>query len=163
MTVPGEATSYAVHRRRLALALALVVGVAGAVWWGLHPPRTDAAYRSRTVETIEGLRSQVATAELWLTAVESGRSPVTSASVGLEEAETDATSLRSTFSSWQPPGPRTRQLRTEVTGLADQVVAALGEIRVAAHDGRWQQATELAPRLRRLDRRLERLEQEAQP
>jgi hypothetical protein len=145
--------------RRLG-ATALLFVVAASVWWGVHPPRSTEAYRDRSLSTVETLQSQVATTRLWLRQVADDRVLRTTAAVALEETETDASSQSSTYSAWQPPDSASSRVRSEVTPLADEVVSALGDVRIAAHAGRWSEAVSEAGKLTGLLHRLDRLASE---
>lgn len=144
--------------RRLAAAALLLTVVGGSVWWGIHPPRTAASYQTRTTMTLETLSSQVASTRVWLRAVADDRVLATTAAVAVEEAETDASSQTSTYAAWQPPDHASQQLRARVTALGDEVVTALGEVRIAARGGRWSDAVAMRGRLSKLEHRLSQLQ-----
>ena len=143
--------------RRLGATGLLLLVVAVSVWWGIHPPRSPGAYRDRSLSTVETLQSQVATTRLWLREVADDRVLRTTAAVALQEAETDASSQSSTYAAWQPPDRASSRVRSDVTSLADEVVTALGEARIAALAGRWSEAVAGADELTGLLRRLDRL------
>jgi hypothetical protein len=144
--------------RRFGVAFLLLLVVAGSVWWGIHPPRTEEGYRTHTVMALETLSSQVASTRVWLDAVAHERVLRTTAAVAVEEAETDASSQTSTYAAWQPPDRSSEQVRARVTALGDEVVTALGEVRIAAREGRWSDAVAMRGTLATLEHRLARLE-----
>ncbi len=148
---------------RLAAAWVVVLVAAACLWWGIHPPRTEEAYRSESAGTVELLRSHVGTADLWLRSFGDGRVTAPAASVALREAETDADHAASAYASYQPPSAQARELRVRVTALADRVVTELGTIRVAAEAGRWRDAVAARTTLRSLLKELRSLHRELAP
>lgn len=140
-----------------------VLVLAASLWWGLHPPRTEDAYRRESASTAELLRSDVETAKLWLEASRAGKVTSAAAEVALAETETAAGRRASSYASYQPPTPASTALRAEVTSLADQVVSMLGEVRVDARAGRWDDAYGATSDLARLSERLRDLQERVAP
>jgi hypothetical protein len=143
----------------LTLVLAAVVTVA-AVWYVVAPPRSQSAYRERAAQTAESLRSHVQTARLWADAERRGRATREAATIGFDEAETDAQATASTFSAYDPP-PGTKDLRTRVTRAATDVKDALATLRIAAHRDAWSRVPAAARPLEELATRLDGLAREA--
>lgn len=146
------------HRGRFVAACVLVLLVAGSVWWGIHPPRDPSAYREESTRTVQLLRSQVETARLWIEGVRDDRVTRTAASVALTEASTDASNQRSSYSSLDPNGTASTHTWSRVSSMADRVAAVLGDVRVAARAGRWDDVVAALPRLDRLSRSLAELQ-----
>ena len=128
-----------------------------SLWYVQTPPRTAGDYRERAGMTAELLRSQAESARLWVSAVEADRTPRQTATVGLREAEEDAVEVAAEFAGWDPPTRALRELRSELTAAADETTSALGAIRIATEDERWDELGALAQPLTRLAERLERL------
>jgi len=149
------------QRRRLFLGwVALVLTVAGSVWWGIHPPRDTEGYRGESVRTLQMLRSHVETARLWAEGVEDDRVLRTAASVGLTEASTDADMQSSHYSSLDPGDRESDRIWRKVSALADEAASALSDVRVDARVGRWHEVVAALPRLARLSDSLRELELE---
>jgi len=142
-----------------ALGVAVVVA---ALWYVVAPPRGVDGYRERASSTAEALRSQVQTARIWLRTVARDDTLLTSASVGLWEAEEDASAVASGFEGYDPPRGAD-ELRADLSGLADETTSALGDLRIAAHRGDWGTLPRLAEPLPRLADRLQALARRAQP
>lgn len=151
------------RRLRVTSAWVIVVILAGCVWWGIHPPRTEDSYRRESASTLELLRSDVETANLWLESFDHRRVTSAAAEVALTETETDADRRASSYSSYQPPDASLTTVRADVSALADQVVTALGEIRVDVRADRWEQAVAARTDLERLSRQLTRLQRQVAP
>jgi hypothetical protein len=137
-------------RGRFVVAWVLVLVVAGCVWWGIHPPRDASAYREESTRTVQLLRSHVGTARLWIEGVDEGRLTRTAASVALVEASTDADAEATSYSSLDPGDAASTRVWSRVSSLADEVAAALAEVRVAARAGRWDDVVAVLPKLERL-------------
>lgn len=148
--------------RRSAIAWLALVVVAGSLWWGVHPPRSPEAYRQRTAMTVQMLHSQVASTRLWLQSVADDEVLRTTAAVAVDEAETGASGQSATFASWQPPDQASLRLRLRVSAVAERVVSALGDVRIAVREGRWPEAVDMDRSLARLQKRLERLQSAAE-
>lgn len=150
-------------RRRFAVAWVSVLVVAACVWWGIHPPGHESAYRHESAQTLKTLGSQVETARLWVDGLGDGSVTRPAVLVALTETDTDADTRTSSYASLEPPDPESRDVRRRVTSLADEVVAALGELRVAARAGRWHEVLAAEQDLERLGRRLGRLQRSVAP
>jgi hypothetical protein len=82
------------------------------------------------------------------------RSPARqAATVAIEETEADARATASRFGGWDPP-PELVDVHDDLTATAAELVEVLSEVRVAAHDGRWETLPEVARRLGPLADRL---------
>lgn len=145
------------------LVLAAVAAlIAASAWYLQAPPRGPEAYRERAAATAEALRSHVQTALLWAATERRGDATRRAATVGFEEAETDAVASAATFAGYDPP-PGTRELRAAVTRVADETVAALADLRIAAARGEWERIAKVTAPLGDLAERLDRLERLAAP
>lgn len=142
------------------LAFGIAALVLAALWFVHAPPRSPGAYREQAANTVEKLRSQVQSARLWVREVEAGRVLHPSATVGFQEAESDANKAVSEFEGYDPP-KRTRDLRTAVSSLGTETTTALAELRIAAHRGEWQHLRSVAAPLAGLSARLDALQQRA--
>lgn len=154
---PGSA------RARFAAAWVAVLVLGGSIWWGIHPPRTEHSYRQESAHSLQLLRSHVETARLWLDSVDAGKATSAAAEVALTETETDAERRAGSYSSYQPPDEAASKIRTRVTSLAARVVATLGEIRVDAQAGRWDEAVAAESDLERLSDQLRDLQRQVAP
>lgn len=151
------------RRRRFVYAWVLVLGLGGCVWWGIHPPRTEDAYRREAASTLQLLRSDVETANLWLTSHAEDKVTGPATEVALTETEADANARASSFSSYQPPAADLVEVRSQVLTLSDEVVSTLGVIRVDALAGRWNEAVAARTDLERLAGELRDLQRKAAP
>lgn len=136
------------------MIVAVMLAVLGSLWFGHAPPRSPSAYRRHAVQAVEYLRSQTQTARLWVGAVARDDTTRQAASVALQEAENDAVATVGRFAGWDPPAGADG-VRDTVTGLGDEVVQALGALRIAAHRGQWAKLTDLAAPLPGLADRLD--------
>lgn len=148
---PGIASRGAV--RRAVTVLAVVLLVAGGVWYGYAPPRSQTAYLHRAEQTAESLRSQARVAALWIRAVEEGRVTRQATTAALADTETDARTTGSQFAGWDPPAG-TDEVRAGLTSSADELVSVLAAARIDAHRGRWSRLPETADQLDLLADRL---------
>jgi hypothetical protein len=143
-------------------AVLLVLSVAGSVWWVQAPPRGPTAYRESTETTLRKLSSRSETARLWIEQFERGRVTESATAIALDEADRGATSALSQFESYDPPRGL-EPLRTEVAKLGNELTTALGDLRIAAHQDRWERAGEVADRLHTLTGQLKALSGKAEP
>jgi hypothetical protein len=146
--------------RRAALA-AVFGSVVWSVWYGIHPPRGEDAYRADASSTAHALYSQVRTTELWIGGVDEGDVTYPAAAVAFREAEADAGAALAAFREYDPPSQPMAGLRARVVDAGNQAVALLGDVRIAAHAGQWDQVVQLGGRLEQVHRRLSALEAEA--
>jgi hypothetical protein len=79
--------------------------------------------------------------------------------VALQEAENDAIATAGRFAGWDPPAGADG-VRDTVTALGQEVVQALGALRIAAHRGRWAELDDLAAPLPSLADRLDAVRSE---
>ncbi len=137
--------------------IVVVAGVAlvvlGALWFGHSPPRSADAYRQQAIQAIDYLRSQTQTARLWVDAVTDGDSTHQAAAVAVTEAEKDARATADRFAAYDPPLGEDR-VRHTMTGLGDDVVDALSDLRIAVHRGQWNELGGLSAHLTVLADRL---------
>ncbi len=145
---------------RATLVAFTVLALAGvSVWWLQHPPRTADDYRTRSADTVESLRSYVATARLWSGEVTDGNVTRAAASVAFEESSTGAESTAASFEAWVPPQQLNR-VRTRVSDAAADTTNALGEVHVAAEQDDWRLVARAEQPLRELESRLTRIASE---
>lgn len=147
---------------RSLVAIAIAVVVVAALWYVVAPPRDVDGYRERASLTAETLRSQVQTSRIWLRTLARDDTLRTSASVGLREAEEDASAAAASFERYDPPHG-TDPLRARLSALAGETTTVLGDIRIAAHRDEWGRLDELGEPLPALADRLEALARRAQP
>lgn len=140
----------------------LIVAVAGSLWYLQAPPRTADGYAGRAADTAASLRAQVETARIWVETVAEGRTLLTSAAVGLEEADGDAATVLADFEQLDPPAG-TAAVRESVSATGREAVNLLGGVRIAAQDGDWERVERRRDRLARMGDRLHALEREARP
>lgn len=142
----------------------LLVALAFAsLWYTQRPPRSDQEYRNRTAQTAGTLRSQVVTAQLWAEQVHADRAMTQAADVGIREAEAAAQAATSTQAAWDLPDGVRREVRTTALTLGDEVTTLVGDMRLAAHDERWDDVHRLSRDARPLARRLTEFEQAVDP
>lgn len=152
------------HPRRAALVALLLVAVAFAsLWYVQRPPRSGESYRNRTAQTAGTLRSQVVTAQLWAEQVHDDRAMTQAADVGIREAEAAAQSATSTQATWDLPDGVSPDVRVDAVALGDEVTTLVGDMRLAAHQARWDEVHELSARAPSLARRLTDFEQAVNP
>ncbi len=144
------------------LGLALGLLVVYSVWWVQAPPRGEVAYRESAQTTLEKLRSRAETARLWVDQLERDRVHGAAVEIALEEAETGAGSALSQFEGYEPP-QGLEPLRSEVSALGSEAKSALGNLRIAAHQDRWEALPHLAAPLPALSARLDELSRKAEP
>lgn len=150
-------------RARFTAAWTVVLALAASLWWGIHPPRTEDAYRRESATVSERLASHLRTASIWLDTYDAGNATAAATTVALTETETDAQRDASGLAAYQPPNRATTDLRTRVEDLAQQAVTLLGDVRIDARSGRWTAATDAAGELERLADRLMELSREVRP
>lgn len=142
------------------LSVVLAAAVLASAWHLTAPPGSAGDYRERGARSAETLLSQVRTAGLWARAEEREQVTRTAATVAFEETEHDARAAAATFASYDPPAG-TEALRRRLLAAADEAVARLGELRIAAHRGSWASVRDRSGALDDLGRRLERIAAEA--
>ena len=149
-------------RLKRAGAIAAAVATVAAIWYVEAPPRSEREYGERAVLTAELLRSQVESARLTVRAVREQRTTHALAVVLLRDTDRDATATERDFLAWNPPAGAARGVRADVATLASDVTSALGELRIAAEDGRWKRLEAFARPLPDLRERLDALARRAE-
>lgn len=137
------------------LALALLMTLSGC----MGPSWSETDYEEKVANTAEVARSAVQTARLVVEAAEEDKAPGPYTARALSDAETALDSVATHIGSVQPPGPRSKELRSRVTSLLTDCRTALSDLRIAARDGRFDQLAGLAEPLPQLAARLKRLEE----
>lgn len=145
--------------RRLLVLTTTVIVLVAAGWYLVMPPVTDSGYRHQARQTLSSLRSQLATAEIWGRQLDLDRSPLPTVQTGLDEMESDATATLDQFAAYQPTAGQ-EQIREQVTSIGDDVVAALGQLRVAARSGDRSAVVTQASDLKTLLNRVDAVDQE---
>ncbi|KUI04747.1 hypothetical protein AU188_09050 [Mycobacterium sp. IS-3022] len=133
-----------------------------AVWYGVWPPRSLSSYRQQAASTVQSWRSQLDSTRLWVGAVEQGRVTKTAAAVAFREAEADSAATLDRFRSYEPPEPVSEALglRTRVMAVGQQALSLLGNLRINANAGRWNEVTLAAPAMEDISGALQRLQTE---
>lgn len=147
---------------RIAIALVLLLVIAASLWWQIAPPRSDSGYREEAAKSAESMISHLETARLWAQGIADDEVTEQSASIGIEEAETDASSTASSFESVQPPEGQT-ELRAAYTTLASDATDLLGRLRIAARRGEWGRVPDERDDLQDVTRRFEDFVLRARP
>jgi hypothetical protein len=101
------------------------------------PARTPDDYRLKARHSAQEAQSAVATSRMAarLVAERGAFSPYVA--VVLNNAETDATSVESTFGSVQPPDRASDRLRAELSPVLNDVVDTISGMRIAARRHEW--------------------------
>jgi hypothetical protein len=120
------------RRRLLGLAVALAAVVATAC---VAPARSFDAYEGKAVASADAALSAVRTAKLTGGLAEAHKLYAPYVSVALEQAERDASSVESQFSSIQPPDAASDRLRAQLEPLLGRASAALAQLRIDARRG----------------------------
>ncbi|MGW7357231.1 hypothetical protein ACWGI0_11540 [Streptomyces sp. NPDC054802] len=134
--------------------LVLLATLAGCV----GTSRTGADYEEKVANAAEAARSSVETARLVVTAVEAGKSPAAYTSRTLSDVESAVGTVSTQLGSVQPPTEESNRLRTRITSLLTECHSTLGDLRIAARDGRTTELVALGERLPALSARLSRFE-----
>jgi hypothetical protein len=148
--------------RTAALAFAAILAIAGALAYITAPPKGLDGYRERAAATAETLGSQVETALIWAEARDAGKSTSAAALVGFEETEEDANAAASSFAGYELPDGGAG-LRSRLVALAEEVGAALAELRIAAQQERWEEIAALSAPLPGLSEELSQFEERVEP
>lgn len=133
-------------RTRFLMAI-VALGVAGSLWYGQAPPRSAAAFRQHGQQTATLLLSQTRTASLWIQERQRGRVTDLATGLALQEAESDAATTVSRFSSYDVPGSGSAALRTALMSAAEAAQTGLSQARIAARAGAWEQLPDIDRRL----------------
>lgn len=144
-------------RRGVLVPIALVFLFGGCV----GPSRTDGDFRSKTAESAQVMISLVETARLTSEAAAEGKASAPYVSVQLSEAETDAASVITAYSSVQPPSRSADRLREEALAAFDAAHGHLEKLRIAAFRAELDKLPHLAEPLAETVQRLERFEEVA--
>ncbi|WP_344393824.1 hypothetical protein [Streptomyces vastus] len=119
---------------------------------------SETDYQEKVANAAEAARSSVQTARLVVEAVDEGKALGPYTARALSDAETSLASVATQFGSVQPPTTRSTVLRSEVASLLEECRTALGDLRIAARDGHFDELTALAEPLPRLAGQLQRLQ-----
>ena len=145
--------------RRIVVAAVAALAVLTALWYGHAPPRSATGYGMQAGQTVEFLRSQVQTAQLWVETTARGDATHQAAAVGLAEAESDATATVDRFAGLDPPAG-TDDIRATVIVLGDAVTDELAAVRIAANREQWADLPRIAAALPALADRLDQVRRE---
>ena len=117
------------HRRLSAACVALIaLAVAGCA----GSARTATDYRLKARNSAKAALSAVETSTLAARLVRERRAFSTYVSVVLDSAERDVTAVESTFSSIQPPGPSSDQLRSALGNVLNDAADTISSMRIAS-------------------------------
>ncbi len=143
-----------VGRRALAAAVAaLVLGVACT-----GPVRNARDFRLKARHSAQAASSAVSTSSLAARIVLKQAAFAAYVAVVLDDAEHDATSVDSTFTSLQPPDRRSDRLREQLGGVLGDVVDAISGMRIAARRHEWDRVLRIARSLPGLQASLQSFE-----
>jgi hypothetical protein len=117
------------------LALVAAAGTLAGCTRIVGPVRTAEDYELKAASTAEAVLSGVRTAELVVDAADRDRAFASYVAVALDDAESDASGAAATFSSLQPPGPSSDQLRDELEALTADATSTLATLRITARRG----------------------------
>jgi hypothetical protein len=124
------------------------------------PARDAADYQQKAVATTEHVRSSVRTVQLAAQAASEGDAFGPYLSRVISQAEDDASSALNGFTTIQPPGEASDELRDEVEQLASDAVDVLAQARIAARRSDSEALVALLEQLRQAGDELERFGQE---
>ena len=121
-------------RRAWFLALLLVLPAA-CVSHPVGPARTMAKYEGKAATTAKSALSVVETVRLVARAAADGKAIGTYVDVVVSDAEESLDGLSGTFGSIQPPAERGDRVRDALTGMLDDALDHVAEVRIAARRG----------------------------
>lgn len=128
------------------VALVAAAGTLAGCTRIVGPVRTAEDFELKAASTADAVLSAVRTAELVVDAADRGRAFASYVAVALDDAEGDASGAAATFSSLQPPGPSSDELRDELEALTSEATDALATLRITARRGDLDQlATQTEP------------------
>jgi hypothetical protein len=130
-------------RGRVALAASALVACAGCIL----PARSFGAYEEKAAATAETVASAVQNANLAVSLADKRDAFTPYITTLLQESEDDASSAQSTFESIQPPDDASIELADALGTILDGAVDTLGELRVAARRGRFDELPGARPAL----------------
>jgi hypothetical protein len=147
-------------RRRPVRAVSFAVTLAAVVMPAcVAPARSFDAYEGKAVASADAALSAVRTAALTAGGAEGHKLFAPYVSIALEQAERDASSVASQFSSIQPPDAASDRLRAQLQPILGRASAALAQLRIdarrgdiPAYEGRARQLADVAASLDRFAR-----------
>jgi hypothetical protein len=119
---------------------------------------SETDYQEKVANAAEAARSSVQTAKLVVEAADEGKAPGAYTARTLSDSETSLASVATQIGSVQPPTAKSTALRGEVTSLLDECRTVLGDLRIAARDGHFDELSALAEPLPRLAGQLQRFQ-----
>jgi hypothetical protein len=142
---------------RAVIAVGLVVVIAVALFFGLHPispARTFDDYSLKAKDTAESVLSSVETARLAARVGSDGRAFGPYVSVVLSEADQGIGSAQAVFESVQPPDAHADSVRARLSRLLTRASDQVAALRIAARRGEIDTLKRRAAPLHRTARRL---------
>jgi hypothetical protein len=121
-------------RRSVAIALLVLTYSLTAC---VGPARTPSDYRLKARHSAQEANSAVATSRMAAQLVRDRAAFAAYVAVVLDSAETDASSVASTFASIQPPDLAADRLRSDLSSVLNDVVDTISGMRIAARRHDW--------------------------
>jgi hypothetical protein len=141
-------------RSTTALSVLLLCGLAACA----GPARTSADYRLKARHSAQEAQSAVATSRLAARLVSKRGAFSAYVAVVLNNAEDDASSVESTFTSVQPPDRSSDRLRSKLSPILNDVVDTISGMRIAARRHEWASLLDRSTELPGLGRSLRHFE-----
>jgi hypothetical protein len=121
--------------RRAALPALLLLVPSGCVAHPVGPARTLSKYDGKAATTARSALSVVETVRLVARAAAEGKAIGTYVAVVVSDAEESLDGLSGTFASIQPPVRRADPVREALSGMLDDALGHVAEVRIAARRG----------------------------
>ena len=118
-------------------AIAALVVIAAASTACVGPVRTASDFRLKARHSAQDASSAVATSQMAARLVRDRAAFANYVAVVLNSAETDASSVASTFASLQPPDRHSDRLRSALSTVLNDVVDTISGMRIAARRHDW--------------------------
>ena len=121
--------------RRAVVPALLLMPLVACVSHPVGPARTMAKYDGKAATTAKSALSVVETVRLVARAAADGKAIGTYVDVVVSDAEESLDGLSGTFGSIQPPAERADEVRETLSGMLDDALGHVGEVRIAARRG----------------------------
>ena len=121
--------------RRAALPALLLLTPVGCVSHPVGPARTLPKYDGKAATTAKSALSVVETVRLVARAAAEGKAMGTYVDVVVSDAEESLDGLSGTFGSIQPPVERADTVREALSGMLDDALSHVADVRIAARRG----------------------------
>jgi hypothetical protein len=135
------------HLQRRTTASVLVCVVPVLLCSCVPSARDPGTYASKAQQAAEQMISSARSAELMAKLVLSGKTTGPYASVALTQMESEASAIRSTFASIQPPDVTSQQLGEKLLGIFDGVIGKIRDMRIAARQDQTDIMAAILPSL----------------